>query len=151
MLRGFQERPAFNLHVCTIPIPPPRDGRHAVIHLITTEGTVGEAIDRSEMHSADGQRSNAERNGPIGTVAESGTHATTAMSALEHSADGLTLLSKREEEVLELMAEGLATGEIAERLTICPTTVRNHIQRILEKLSVHKRLPAVLIWMLSHR
>jgi DNA-binding NarL/FixJ family response regulator len=103
------------------------------------------------MESTDRHSTGAGHNGPIGTVAESGTNATTAMSAIARSAEGLTLLSKREEEVLELMASGLATGEIAERLAICPTTVRNHVQRILEKLSVHKRLPAVLIWMLGHR
>jgi DNA-binding CsgD family transcriptional regulator len=70
---------------------------------------------------------------------------------LENAAGALDLLSRREEEVLDLMASGLETREIAGRLAICPTTVRNHVQRILEKLSVHKRLSAVLIWMLGHR
>jgi DNA-binding NarL/FixJ family response regulator len=52
-------------------------------------------------------------------------------------------LTKREYEVLELLASGLAQKEIAERLVISPTTVATHIQRILGKLGVHSRAEAV--------
>jgi DNA-binding NarL/FixJ family response regulator len=52
-------------------------------------------------------------------------------------------LTKREYEVLELLAAGVAQKEIAQRLVISPTTVATHIQRILGKLGVHSRAEAV--------
>jgi PAS domain S-box-containing protein len=52
-------------------------------------------------------------------------------------------LSRRELEVLRLMTQGLNTTAIAERLTVSRATVRNHVQNILGKLTVHSRLEAV--------
>jgi DNA-binding CsgD family transcriptional regulator len=52
-------------------------------------------------------------------------------------------LTRRETEVLQLLATGISTADIARRLSISITTVRNHIQRIMEKLRVHSRLAAV--------
>jgi DNA-binding NarL/FixJ family response regulator len=54
-------------------------------------------------------------------------------------ADQLTL---REVEVLQLLAEGASSQEIAERLAVSPNTVRTHVQGILSKLQVHSRLEA---------
>jgi PAS domain S-box-containing protein len=54
-------------------------------------------------------------------------------------------LTAREKEVLLLMAEGLSTGDLAQRLVISRNTVRNHIQHILQKLHVHSRVEAVAI------
>ena len=55
-----------------------------------------------------------------------------------------TDLTKRETEVLRLLARGRGTTDIAEQLYISPTTARNHIQHILEKLGCHTRLDAIL-------
>lgn len=55
-------------------------------------------------------------------------------------------LTDREEEVIQLMAEGLATKTIAERLWVTVATVRNHIQNIFTKLEVHNRIQAVVAW-----
>lgn len=52
-------------------------------------------------------------------------------------------LSAREHEVLAHLANGLSTDEVAERLFISTTTVRNHVRHILAKLGVHSRLAAV--------
>lgn len=52
-------------------------------------------------------------------------------------------LTKRETEILRLLATGTTTSGIAERLFISQTTARNHIQKILKKLSAHTRLEAV--------
>jgi PAS domain S-box-containing protein len=52
-------------------------------------------------------------------------------------------LTRRELEVLRLMAAGANTRVIAERLHVSPATVRNHAQNIFGKLSVHSRLEAV--------
>ena len=54
-------------------------------------------------------------------------------------------LTPREGEVLSLLANGHGTRDIATLLSISPSTVRNHIQHILEKLQVHTRLEAVAI------
>lgn len=51
-------------------------------------------------------------------------------------------LSRRELEILRLMAGGANTRTMADRLHISPATVRNHVQHILGKLEVHSRLEA---------
>lgn len=57
----------------------------------------------------------------------------------EHDADkDLEVLSKRELQVLELVAEGLTTPEIGEMLGISPNTVARHRERIMDKLNLHK-------------
>lgn len=53
------------------------------------------------------------------------------------------VLTRRELEVLRLMASGLNTGTMADRLHVSRATIRNHIQHILAKLGVHSRLEAV--------
>ncbi len=54
-------------------------------------------------------------------------------------------ISKRELEVLQLMAEGLSTTAMAGRLFVSSHTVRNHVQHILAKLGAHSKLEAVSI------
>jgi two-component system, NarL family, nitrate/nitrite response regulator NarL len=58
---------------------------------------------------------------------------------------GLSELTKRELEVLRLLADGLDQGTIADRLVISRATVATHIQRILKKLGVHSRAQAVAL------
>lgn len=52
-------------------------------------------------------------------------------------------LTPREREVLALMAEGLDNRTIAAELAIGFTTVRGHVQNILEKLDAHSKLEAL--------
>jgi PAS domain S-box-containing protein len=52
-------------------------------------------------------------------------------------------LSGREIEVLTLLAEGLSTNALAEKLDISHFTARNHIQNILVKLDLHSKAQAV--------
>lgn len=54
------------------------------------------------------------------------------------------LLTKRELEVLYLLAEGCSNCEISKRLFISDKTVKNHISNILDKLDVPDRLNAVI-------
>jgi LuxR family transcriptional regulator, maltose regulon positive regulatory protein len=54
-------------------------------------------------------------------------------------------LTKREEEVLELLALGLSNAEIGRRLFIAQSTVKVHVRHILEKLGAKNRVQAALI------
>ena len=53
-------------------------------------------------------------------------------------------LTPRQQEVLNLLARGFGTEDIAEDLTISQNTVRNHIQQILQTFQVHSRVEAVV-------
>ena len=63
----------------------------------------------------------------------------------ERSAPDRRSLTRREHEVLTLLAEGLTQLEIAERLEIASKTVATHIERILGKLGVRSRAQAVAL------
>jgi PAS domain S-box-containing protein len=54
-------------------------------------------------------------------------------------------LTPRQQEVLRLLAEGLNTREIAQRLGVAEETARNHIRALLRATGAHSRLEAVLI------
>jgi LuxR family transcriptional regulator, maltose regulon positive regulatory protein len=54
-------------------------------------------------------------------------------------------LTKREQEVLELLALGLSNTEIGQRLFIAQSTVKVHVRHILEKLNAKNRVQAALI------
>jgi PAS domain S-box-containing protein len=67
----------------------------------------------------------------------------TARAARESGVDPAALLSRRELEVLRLLAIGLNTRTAAERLHVSSATIRNHVQNLFAKLEVHSRLEAV--------
>jgi LuxR family maltose regulon positive regulatory protein len=54
------------------------------------------------------------------------------------------LLSERELEVIQLMAEGLSNQQIADRLIISLSTAKNHVHNIIGKLNVQGRTQAIL-------
>lgn len=54
------------------------------------------------------------------------------------------LVSKREEEVLQLIADGCSTPEVAAQLYISQKTVKNHLASIYQKLDARDRTQAVL-------
>lgn len=57
-------------------------------------------------------------------------------------------LTRREHECLALVADGLTSDAIARRLALSTSTVRGHVQSVLNKLGVHSRLEAALV---AHR
>ena len=58
--------------------------------------------------------------------------------------DLISPLSTRETEVLKLMVDGLSNKEIADRLVIGVSTVRTHVEHILEKMAVSGRTEAAV-------
>ena len=65
-------------------------------------------------------------------------------SSVRRPANGAAArLTARERDVLALLAQGLDTEAISERLYISPKTVGTHVQRILTKLDLHSRTAAV--------
>jgi len=60
-------------------------------------------------------------------------------------APGTTPLSKREREILQKVADGSTTKQVATELGISPHTVKTHLERIFEKLGANDRAQAVAI------
>jgi DNA-binding NarL/FixJ family response regulator len=56
--------------------------------------------------------------------------------------DELTSLSRRELDILALIAAGDDNPAIAEKLTLSPKTVRNYVSQVLKKLAVTDRMAA---------
>ena len=95
---------------------------------------------------------NADRNDLISAVraaAAGDTYFT--RDVLKHLVDlrrfdgtGDNVLSDREVEVLQLIADGLATEDIADRLYLSPHTAKHHIRNLMNKLDTHTKLQAVV-------
>jgi two-component system, NarL family, response regulator DegU len=62
-----------------------------------------------------------------------------------HSKDEDRIITRREEEVLQLIADGCSTPEVAAKLYISQKTVKNHLASIYEKLNARDRTQAVLL------
>ena len=85
----------------------------------------------------------------IRTVASGGTLFTprtiaTLLNRRREMDTQLESLTPREKEVLRLMAEGVASRDIAAKLGISYTTVRTHIRSLGSKLGVHSKLEAIV-------
>ncbi len=75
---------------------------------------------------------------------------TSQASGQRDGEDPARRLTRRESEVLRLLATGLDNAKIAEVMGISVTTVRNHIDHVLTKLGVHSKLEAV-VYAARHR
>jgi len=60
------------------------------------------------------------------------------------------LLTGRESEILQLLAQGMSNDEIAQALVVETSTVKSHLARMLPKLGVRSRLQAV-VWAYQNR
>jgi DNA-binding NarL/FixJ family response regulator len=58
---------------------------------------------------------------------------------------GFDELTSREQEVLQLLAQGLSNAEIGTQLYIGETTVKTHVTRVLQKLDVRDRAQAIVV------
>jgi PAS domain S-box-containing protein len=59
-------------------------------------------------------------------------------------------LTRREIEILQLLAQGHSTREVAHRLSLTVSTVRTHIQNVLRKLEAHNKLQAIFLARRQH-
>ena len=66
-----------------------------------------------------------------------------ALTATSPRASAFPELTNREREVLDLLAAGLRTSQIARRMALSEKTVRNHVSAVLNKLQVPDRAAAV--------
>jgi DNA-binding NarL/FixJ family response regulator len=66
--------------------------------------------------------------------------AQTSASSVTHEP---MILSDRELEILQLIADGQSNRQIADHLYLSPHTVKNHVHNILKKLRVRRRLEAI--------
>jgi len=88
---------------------------------------------------ADGERVLAPAVSFAADAVDVGGHVRPALPATTRP-----LISKREEEVLRLVATGVSIPEAARRLYISVKTVKNHLSSIYQKLDSHDRAQAVL-------
>ncbi|MBV9544053.1 MAG: response regulator transcription factor [Chloroflexi bacterium] len=63
----------------------------------------------------------------------------------DHPEPAAHRLTRREQEVVRLVAQGHTNREIAQALVISPGTARVHVERILSKLHLHSRIQLV-VW-----
>jgi PAS domain S-box-containing protein len=115
------------LDVSILEAPATNGSRPVAVHLFRDITATKKLLEIVQERTAPAAQSNGNGNG--------------------NGASGLT---KREIEILRLMAAGANTKVLAERLHVSPATVRNHAQNIFAKLDVHSRLEAVA-WANQHR
>jgi NarL family two-component system response regulator LiaR len=93
---------------------------------------------------------NAVRNANTGsstlspTIAGAVVRRVREQSATTEQPEDLLALSEREREILRLVAQGHDNTEIAQELYLSPSTVKNHVSSILEKLGVDSRVQAAV-------
>jgi DNA-binding NarL/FixJ family response regulator len=82
----------------------------------------------------------------IRIVAGGGTYVDAALAGLlagPKAAERLYTLTKREREVLRLLADGMRNEQVGLRLSISPLTVRTHVKNAMDKLEADTRTQAV--------
>jgi DNA-binding NarL/FixJ family response regulator len=62
----------------------------------------------------------------------------------EQATDAYELLTNREREILQLLAEGASNKDVANALDLSPTTVICHRQHIFQKLNLHSLADLIL-------
>jgi DNA-binding NarL/FixJ family response regulator len=62
-------------------------------------------------------------------------------------ASGPASLTAREREIMNLIAQGLTNGQIAQRFVLSEKTVKNHVNRIYAKMGATNRAQATALWL----
>ena len=90
--------------------------------------------------------------GPVPAAAASSSTPSGGIASATPGGTGLDRLTRREQEVLELMAQGLSNAQIAERLVVSDGAVAKHVANIFRGLDLqpgeeNRRVRAVLAWL----
>jgi DNA-binding CsgD family transcriptional regulator len=119
-------------------VAPPAADEPFVAHIFrdTTQKKTELAVDQFLAHL--GSSSRADKGSPVDIP---GKNLASSYSTVMNRVPAA--LSSREIEVLTLLAEGLPTKALAQKLNISHFTARNHIQNILVKLDLHSKAQAV--------
>ena len=94
----------------------------------------------------------SDPQGPVMTGAASPSTPSEGIASAAPGGAGLDRLTRREQEVLELMAQGLSNAQIAERLVVSDGAVAKHVANIFRGLDLqpgeeNRRVRAVLAWL----
>jgi DNA-binding NarL/FixJ family response regulator len=84
----------------------------------------------------------------IRAVAEGGTYIDPVLAgvlASSRATDRLPALSKREREILRMLADGMRNDRVASQLSISPLTVQSHVKSAMDKLEADTRTQAVAV------
>jgi DNA-binding NarL/FixJ family response regulator len=90
----------------------------------------------------------SELTGALETVVSGGTYVDPRLRPAllsRQTTQRLPSLSKREREIMDLLAQGLTGEDVAERLFLSSETVKTHIRNAMSKLEAHTRVHAVAI------
>ena len=90
------------------------------------------------------RNANAGKSSLSPTIASAVVRRVREQSAATEAPGALLSLSARETEILRLVAQGHDNTEIARELYLSPSTVKNHVSSILEKLGVDSRVQAAV-------
>jgi len=87
----------------------------------------------------------SSQNGTAGRTAEpTAVHLSPAVSRRLLAVPGYDQITRRELQILQLLAQNLTNKEIAQALVVAPRTVTNHLSNLYAKLGVNSRTQAVL-------
>jgi DNA-binding NarL/FixJ family response regulator len=90
----------------------------------------------------------SELTSALTTVAEGGTYVDPRLRPAllsRRATQTQRVLSKREREIMDLLAQGLTGEQVAERLFLSSETVKTHIRNAMTKLEAHTRVHAIAI------
>jgi two-component system, NarL family, nitrate/nitrite response regulator NarL len=141
LIEDFSSQPQMTTLVLSASLEPGRfaraveAGASGVLHKSTPIKDIVEAVQL--LRSGEALLSPAEVVEMLRLVGRERQEELAARQAVEK-------LTPREKEVLEALAEGLESKEIAERLNVTVETERTHMVNILHKLGVHSRLQALV-------
>jgi len=141
LIEDFSSQPRMTTLVLSASLEPGRfaraveAGASGVLHKSTPIKDIVEAVQL--LRSGEALLSPAEVVEMLRLVGRERQEELAAQQAVEK-------LTPREKEVLEALAEGLESKEIAERLNVTVETERTHMVNILHKLGVHSRLQALV-------